>query len=405
MKSSKRLPRLIVRLVCFASASMVLWPVLPWARAPRFFAQASPFAAICSSIALRSIGAGAVIGLAIAAVTVFRRRWFCGYLCPAGFLLECTEKIGFRKSSWWTNLPQLGKYIAVLTALGSVVGYPFLLWMDPLAVFSSIFSVRTAGTLGAGVLAGLIFGILVLLSFTSGPVWCARVCPLGGTQEILASIGSLRKGPRNGEPDEPEPAPSMGTGGLARRALIVGAAGIGVGILARRLGAAWGEKAPLRPPGAVEEESFAGLCIRCGNCVRSCPSKIIYPDLGQAGLAGLLAPVIRYDKEYCDEDCCACTKVCPSGALREMGLEQKRRYVIGEALVDGSLCLVTLGRKECDACARACPFDAVSIHWDDGQYVAYPMIDTKKCNGCGACEVACPTEDIKAIRVWRTGGN
>jgi NAD-dependent dihydropyrimidine dehydrogenase PreA subunit len=51
--------------------------------------------------------------------------------------------------------------------------------------------------------------------------------------------------------------------------------------------------------------------------------------------------------------------------------------------------------------ARTCPFDAVHIHWDDRRYVAYPLIDVYKCNGCGACEVACPTEGIKAIRVWK----
>ncbi len=287
---------------------------------------------------------------------------------------------------------------------GAIAGYPFLLWMDPLAIFSSAFSVRVAGTLSAGILAGLLLVILVLLSLTSGPVWCARLCPLGGTQEMLASVRSW-VGQREGSPDESDPGRGIGAGGLARRALIVGAAGMGIGLFARRIGAARGAEAPLRPPGAVSETNFAGLCIRCSNCVRACPSGIIHPDTGQGGLAGMLAPVIRYEKKYCMEDCRACTAVCPSGALQELNLEQKRRYVIGEALVDGNLCLVVLGRKDCDACVRACPFEAISMHWDEQQYVAYPAIDVKKCNGCGACEVACPTEDIKAIRVWRSGGN
>jgi len=114
-----------------------------------------------------------------------------------------------------------------------------------------------------------------------------------------------------------------------------------------------------------------------------------------------LAPAVRYAADYCREDCRSCTDVCPSGAIQHLTLEQKRRYVIGEALVDGSLCLVTLGRKDCDACARSCPYGAVEIHWDEQQYVAYPLVSPEKCNGCGACEAACPTEDVKAIRVWR----
>ena len=138
--------------------------------------------------------------------------------------------------------------------------------------------------------------------------------------------------------------------------------------------------------------------------MRVCPSKVIRYDTGEAGVAGLLAPSICYENNYCLEDCNACTRVCPSGALKELDLKKKRSYVIGEALIDMSLCVLALGERDCDACKRECPFDAVRIHWDDEQYVAYPIVDRKKCNGCGACEVACPAPEIKAIRVWKNAG-
>jgi ferredoxin len=85
-----------------------------------------------------------------------------------------------------------------------------------------------------------------------------------------------------------------------------------------------------------------------------------------------------------------------------LDLNQKRRYIIGEALVDGSICLLALGIKDCDVCMRSCPFDAVRIHWDEDQYVAYPIVNQEKYNRCGACEVVCPTENVKAIRVWKS---
>jgi ferredoxin-type protein NapG len=50
---------------------------------------------------------------------------------------------------------------------------------------------------------------------------------------------------------------------------------------------------------------------------------------------------------------------------------------------------------------RACPFDAVRIYWDEERYVAYPVVDAGKCNGCGACEVVCPADGIKAIEIRR----
>jgi ferredoxin-type protein NapF len=312
-------------------------------------------------------------------------------------LIEGFDSIGFRKSSWWRRCPHIGRYAALMTLAGAVIGYPVLLWMDPLSIFSSTFGLRSANTAVAGILAGLGLAILALLSLTSGQIWCARICPLGGSQDLLAAVGSLWKS----KTDAVATAAPFNLGFLARRSFLAGAAGIGIGFWGERLGAVRGERAPLRPPGAVDEKHFTGLCIRCGNCVRACPSKIIHADTGQAGIAGLLAPTIRYEKKYCLEDCRACTQVCPSGAIREMNLKQKRQYVIGEALVDGSHCLVPLGRKDCDLCVRACPFDAVHIRWDEERYVAYPVVGTEKCNGCGACEVVCPTDSFKAIRVWK----
>jgi ferredoxin len=401
MNSGKRFPRLAVRLICFAAASAVLWPLLPWKNAPGFILRLSPFTAICSVVALRSIGLSAGIGLIFAAVALIKRRWFCRYACPTGLLLEGIANVGIRKTSWWKRCPPLGRYFALLTLAGAAVGYPLLLWMDPLSIFSSSFGIRGAANPISAAMAGLGLGILIVLSLTSGSIWCSRLCPLGGAQELLACAGSALKIGQRSEPPQSREASGASIGFLARRAFLIGAAGTGMGLVAQKIGAARGDQAPLRPPGAVEEQGFAGLCIRCGNCIRACPSKIIHSDVGQAGLAGFLAPVIQYEKKYCLEDCRACTQVCPSGALTELDLEQKRRYVIGEALVDGTICWVPLGRKDCDACVRSCPFDAVQMHWDEGKYIAYPLVDTGKCNGCGACEVVCPTGDIKAIRVWK----
>lgn len=32
---------------------------------------------------------------------------------------------------------------------------------------------------------------------------------------------------------------------------------------------------PLRPPGAVDEETFLRKCVRCGKCVTACPHESI----------------------------------------------------------------------------------------------------------------------------------
>jgi ferredoxin-type protein NapF len=430
----RRVPRRLIQLICFVGVVVLVWPLLPWAPwsiAPRFFQQISPFVALSSSIARRSIGVGAVLALIVAVVSSFKKRWFCLYLCPTGFLLENTSRVGLRRTRWWAKLPPVGQYVAILTLVGAVAGYPVLLWMDPLCIFSSPFAINKATNPISVFLVCLGLGALVGATFVFGMAWCVRICPLSGLQDMLyytrkslwtrlsASVPNRKlaerlSGGRGFSPDvklvtirgasAPEGHSPSHISGMARRAFFAGAGGALLALGARRLGAARFRKSDtlLRPPGAVPEDRFAGLCIRCNNCVHACPSKIIQPDTGrEAGLAGFGAPIIRFDRDYkyCLETCNECTQVCPTGALAPLPLEQKNKYIIGEALADNNVCLTALGKKECNACEHACPYDAVKITWDEEQYVAYPVVNDK-CVGCGACEVVCPTIPVKAIRVW-----
>jgi ferredoxin-type protein NapF len=418
-----RVPRRLIQLACFVGAVVLVWPWLPWTAAPRFFQQVSPFVALSSSIAKRSIGVGAVLALVVIVVSSFKKRWFCLYLCPTGFLLENTSRIGLRKTRWWGKLPPVGRYVAILTLAGAVAGYPVLLWMDPLCIFSSPFALNKATSAMSVFLVCLGLGVLVGATFVFGMAWCVRICPLSGLQDMLFAMrkalwsrltasapgrkfadAKLVKISGASAPEVRSIASMRKPSGIARRAFFAGAGGALLALWARRSGAARYRKSDtlLRPPGAVPEDRFAGLCIRCNNCVHACPTKIIRPDMGhEAGLAGFGAPVISYarDYKYCLETCNDCTQVCPTGALTPLALEQKNKYIIGEALADNNVCLTALGQKECDACEVACPYDAVKITWDEAQYIAYPVVNDK-CIGCGACEVVCPTNPVKAIRVW-----
>jgi MauM/NapG family ferredoxin protein len=403
MIHQQRLPRLYLRLGCFVLAILLLWPLPFWLNHSRIFVQASPFVSICVILAVGTFGMGSILGLGFSIMALARKRWFCRNICPVGLLLDGVAGIGLQKKTWWARFPSIGRYIALLTATGAVTGYPLFLWMDPLAFFNSAFSVYTATNLLSGVFSLTGLTILLFIALTSGDLWCARICPLGGTQELLAGIKALFKSTRKSRTVQiKETIKGGNTFSETRRAFLAIVAGAGLGFWAGRNGLSGSENAPLRPPGAIEENEFTGQCVRCGNCMRSCPSKIIHPATGQAGIAGLLAPVVRFETGYCIEECNACMKVCPSGALQDFNLEQKKRYVIGEAILDASLCFLVRGVNDCDICMRSCPFDAVQIYWDEDLYVAYPVVDSLKCNGCGACEVYCPTGNVKAIRVWKS---
>ena len=392
--------RLYSRIGCFLLATILLLPFPFWIDTSRIFVQASAFISICSILAGGTIWAGSILGLGLAIISLVRKRFFCRYICPAGLILDTVSDIKLPVKIWWKGCPPIGKYIALLTVAGAIAGYPLFLWMDPLALLNNAFTVyKATGVVSVAIsLSGIV--ILILLALTSGSFWCARLCPLGATQDLLENAGSFCLNFSKPEKKEPEKKVSQGYSLPAtRRTFFALAAGIGLSLLAQKTGQARSNDVPLRPPGAIEDDEFTGLCLRCGNCIRACPSGIIHPDTGQAGILGLLAPVIRYETEYCKENCNACTKACPSGALQKLNLGQKNRYVIGKARVDTSLCL--WGFSDCNTCIRACPYEAIKVRWDEEAYESYPGVDPLKCNGCGACEVVCPTGDLKAIRVWK----
>ena len=121
-------------------------------------------------------------------------------------------------------------------------------------------------------------------------------------------------------------------------------------------------------------------------------------------MAGFLTPRLVFDKNYCREDCHRCLEVCPSGAIARLSLADKRRRVIGQAVVDLDNCLLVKGR-ECTACIQRCPYQAITMLSADGGFSNEPHVAVDRCNGCGACEVVCPTSPRRAIQVRPLAGS
>ncbi len=353
-------------------------------------AALSPFVAVTSTVATRAFVGMAVLGLAIGLVVVFRRRWLCRWLCPVGFCTDGISAIGKRCGRKAGKGSSVGRWIVLLTLASAAVGVPLLLWVDPLAMFS--------GALGAFSRPERWFVAIPLLlvlgvSFVWPYVWCSRLCPLGAFQDILAGSGRFRW-------RREEPGTQRWNVPLARRTVLgvgLGAAGAAAAKLAGGSGAR-----PLRPPGAIKEPGFLGVCVRCGNCIRACPTQIIEPALGQYGLASLLTPVVRFEAKYCLVECVKCMHVCPSGALGRLSAEGKGSSPIGRPRVDMNLCLLAESR-ECTECRRWCPHGAIRYEWSEEEYTLVPRIDVEKCTGCGACEAVCPVRPKRAIVVAPMG--
>ncbi len=212
------------------------------------------------------------------------------------------------------------------------------------------------------------------------------------------------------------------------------------------------EPARLRPPGAVPEEEFIGLCIKCGQCLQVCPyDSIKLEDID--GRVGVGMAYIEPRERGCYLcEAFPCILACPSGALDHehdsieyvhMGIavvknpdaclakkgvpvpdqaidriydhtkvltpaERKSRKVTvreedPEKVKLQKQLLLKLekhrGENPCTICAEMCPYPEPSL--------AIGMVNAKgggllpeireKCNGCGACVELCPTDVIEVI--------
>ncbi len=382
-----------VRIVCMLAAIAFLMLWMPETNTLVVVPSFSPLVAASAVLATWTVPAMAGIGLVVGLIALVRHRWFCRWVCPTGLCADSASRLGRRCGRSYARSPALGQWIALLILGGACLGYPMLLWMDPLALMSSFFRLGDPNwDIGWWLsVAGL--PVVVLIGLAWPNLWCGHVCPLGGFQDLLAQPRRWWNRSHNHDPP-PVHSPSRR---FARRT-----------VLGLSLGAVWASlagrvrariPAPLRPPGAIGDLDFLGLCIRCGNCSRVCPAHIIHADGLERGLAGLLAPTIRFEGDYCRADCVACTEVCPSGALSRRTLEDKLQARIGIPRVDIDVCWLGDGR-ECSICRNECPYEAIRYEFCEIEYTTEPRVDLDRCNGCGACEVACPTVPHKAIVVF-----
>lgn len=185
----------------------------------------------------------------------------------------------------------------------------------------------------------------------------------------------------------------------------------------------------LRPPGAVKEDDFLALCIKCGQCLQVCP----YHSIKLADMAkghGIGTPYIDALERGCYL-CKAlpCVLACPSGALDhhtektvdvEMGIavlkfsnkcigiskepvNQKaidRIYAhphTNEQEVDVLKKLDQFNGEQCTICADMCPlpnaFTAIGMVDDNLNGGKRPEI-MGGCVGCGVCAELCPTSAL-----------
>lgn len=386
MKFTLKTPE--IRSLSTIAATLLAIP-LGWKGLTGFYCWLSPFVMLNSVFVLKSFVFLNLAGVIVFLITIFKKRFFCRYLCPVGWGCDHISRLSREKASSHKKVPFLGKWLALLSIALSVTGLPLLIVLDPMSVFNGFFSAFSTDIRLTTIISLAGLPILFLISFFFPGIWCGKLCPLGGLQLLVTDIKEwiislLRK--------KEEPKYNYSTG---RRFFVVSGAGLAAGLIIPKILKSKG-KEYFRPPASLPASQFNTLCIRCGNCIKACPAKFITHHCDPNDILSWMSPEVNFTTGYCLEECNICSRVCPTGSITFFSPEDRKQIVMGTAEINISHCLLTKNR-ECARCNELCKYEAISIEPGEGLSGMVPVVNHDKCVGCGACSLICPTSTIKMI--------
>lgn len=374
-----------IRALSFLLAVTLAVPV-SWKGLMGFYVWLSPFIMINSLVSLRSLVWLNIVGFIVLIFILFRKRWFCHHLCPVGWCCDIVSGLNKPKKFSYKCLPDFNKWLAILSIAAALAGLPLFIFLDPLAIFNGFFTVFSGRLSLIAIISLMGFPLLLLIHLVLPDIWCNKICPMGGLQLVMADVKKLVDKLFSKKKEEPLPSAS------GRRYFLMSGIGLLAGTMIPRF-LKPPEAKTIRPPAAVDHGLFNSLCCRCGNCIKACPTGIIYPETNFSNLLGWMTPSISFKSGYCLETCNICSSVCSSGAITIFSVKAKSQLFMGTAEVHLENCLL-VNNKECVKCRESCKYDALKLVPEKNAFTSVPLIDADKCVGCGACEVICPENCI-----------
>ncbi|MBN2180638.1 MAG: 4Fe-4S binding protein [Sedimentisphaerales bacterium] len=447
------------------------------------FLLLDPLVSISAALASRALVWSLAAAGVVLLIGIVIPRWFCGYVCPMGTLIDLFDwgvgrhisRFRLRRRGWWVNLRF---YFLLFTLIAAACGVSLSGFLAAIPVVTRgmlyIFSpLRTGLTKGWDFVpqmnAGQYISIFLFLGVPALGLlrprfWCAYLCPSGALFSLAGAMRLRRRkveatcikcgrcldvcpfdaigpdfsgyfincaicrtckgvcpkqsikfvGRRNQINLKPPTRQSAVSTSVSRRRFLIGTIGVvGAGTVA---GAAltaerrsYAESYPVRPPGSLPESKFRRQCVRCGECINICPSNVLQPAGFELGIDGLWTPKVVADRSGCLSFCNNCGRVCPTGAIRELSLEEKRAARIGLAVVNKNTCLPYARRDNCGLCVGECAsagYNAIEFvriggitdesgaPVQDSGYLA-PVVLEDKCVGCGLCRARCYAANVK----------
>ncbi len=422
-----------------------------------------PLLALASSLAGRTIVAGALLAIPTLILTVLFGRAWCGWLCPLGTTLDMAPSRSARKPRLVPEVWRKAKYVLLVVIAGAaLLGNQTLLFFDPLTIFfrtltaavwpalDQLFSALedllyqvpgldgTASSLDGivrplflpiepvsyqdALALGAFFAGIVALNALAPRFWCRYLCPLGGFLGLISRVALFRR--------------QVGESCVPCKLCTVAC-----------------------PTGTIDPEkkyaSDPAECTVCMSCVAGCPrgagtfKRVLAMPEGRPydpgrrevlvalGTAAVGVALFRSDLLAKRESpfllrppgsresnadvvamtsctrCNECVRVCPTGGL------QPAVFQAGLQGLGTPVLVPRLGYCDyaCNACGQICPTPAIpllSLEAKQQQVIGRAYIDESRCLPwsdrvpCIVCEEMCPIPnkaiELEEKEVWAPGG-
>ena len=202
------------------------YPLTSWIPVDLFL-RADPLLALTTAFSSKEISAKALPAVVLIGFTVLFGRFFCGYICPLGTLLDFFDKLlGIERPRFVERLQRLKFYLLIVVVVSSITGANLIYLFDPLIILTRTYTILLyplsvfltnlaldrlrplADYLGWVTLAylnysqpffymslitGVIFLCIAALNIITPRFWCRYLCPLGALLSLFSRFGIFKR--------------------------------------------------------------------------------------------------------------------------------------------------------------------------------------------------------------------
>jgi len=193
------------------------------------FLKFDPLAALTTMLASRQMHAALLLSLITVAAALLFGRFFCGWVCPLGTLIDSSKQLSPRNKTLPgenSSAKQPKYYLLLALIMCCLLGFNLVYWFDPIAfvtrvytllLYPLVFLLLNSGLDALRPLAGklqlvtlshqqfmqplfylnvltlFIFSGILFLNYFAERFWCRTICPLGALLSVFSRWGMFKR--------------------------------------------------------------------------------------------------------------------------------------------------------------------------------------------------------------------